>query len=85
MVKVSGVNGLCLTKIDVLDGLESIKICTDYSSNQSKESLIETMDIEDAEPIYLELEGWSEPTAGKTKYEDLNPNAKSFVEKIEEI
>ena len=85
MVKVSGVNGLCLTKIDVLDGLEKIKICTDYSSAQTKEAIIETMDIEDAVPLYLELDGWSEPTAGKTDYDDLNANAKAFVEKIEEI
>ena len=85
MVKVSGVNGLCLTKIDVLDGLEKIKICTDYSSAQTKEAIIETMDIEDAVPLYLELDGWSEPTAGKTDYDDLNANAKAFIEKIEEI
>ena len=82
MVKVSGVNGLCLTKIDVLDGLEKIKICTDYSSTQTKEAIIETMDIEDVDPFYLELDGWSEPTAGKTDYDDLNANAKAFVEKM---
>jgi len=85
MVQVSGVDGLCLTKIDVLDNLEKIKIGTEYSSNLSKEEIIETMDLEDASPIYLELDGWSEPTAGKTAYEDLHENAKSFVEKIEEI
>jgi len=85
MVRVSGVDGLCLTKIDVLDNLEKIKIGTEYSSNLSKEEIIETMDLEDASPIYLELDGWSEPTAGKTAYEDLHENAKSFVEKIEEI
>ena len=85
MVQASGVDGLCLTKIDVLDNLEKIKIGTEYSSNLSKEEIIETMDLEDASPIYLELDGWSEPTAGKTAYEDLHENAKSFVEKIEEI
>ena len=85
MVQASGVDGLCLTKIDVLDNLEKIKIGTEYSSNLSKEEIIETMDLEDASPIYLELDGWSDPTAGKTAYEDLHENAKSFVEKIEEI
>ena len=85
MVQASGVDGLCVTKIDVLDNLEKIKIGTEYSSNLSKEEIIETMDLEDASPIYLELDGWSEPTAGKTAYEDLHENAKSFVEKIEEI
>ena len=85
MVKVSGVDGLCLTKIDILDGLEKIKICTEYNSQQDSGSLIETMDIEGVEPFYLELDGWSDPTSGKTLYEELNENAKAFVEKIEEI
>jgi len=85
MVKVSGVDGLCLTKIDVLDGLEKIKICIKYESNHSEAELIETMDLEDAKPIYIELEGWDEPTAGKTSFEELNEKAKSFIEKIEEI
>ena len=85
MTRLSGVNGLCLTKIDVLDGLERVKICTSYNSSKSFEELIETMDIEDVQPQYLELEGWSEPTAGITQFDDLNANAKAFVEKVEEI
>ena len=85
MTRLSGVNGLCLTKIDVLDGLEKVKICTSYKSSKSSEELIETMDIEDVQPQYHELEGWSEPTAGITQFDDLNDNAKAFVEKVEEI
>ncbi len=85
MVKASGVDGLCLTKIDVLDGLEKIKICTNYEGDQSEAELIETMDLEDAKPVYIELDGWDEPTAGKSSFEELNDKAKSFIEKIEEI
>jgi len=85
MVKASGVDGLCLTKIDVLDGLEKIKICTNYESDQSEAELIETMDLEDAKPVYLELDGWDEPTAGQSSFEELNDKAKFFIEKIEEI
>ena len=85
MVKASGVDGLCLTKIDVLDGLEKIKICTNYESDQSEAELIETMDLEDAKPVYLELDGWDKPTAGQSSFEALNDKAKSFIEKIEEI
>jgi len=85
MVQASGVDGLCLTKIDVLDGLEKIKICTNYESDQSEAELIETMDLEDAKPVYLELDGWDEPTAGQSSFEELNVKAKSFIEKIEEI
>ena len=47
--------------------------------------MIETMDLELAKPEYLEMPGWSKPTAGKTSYEEFDDNAKSFVEKIEEI
>lgn len=85
MVQASGVDGLCLTKIDVLDGLEKIKICTNYESDQSEAELIETMDLEDAKPVYLELDGWDEPTEGQSSFEELNDKAKSFIEKIEEI
>ena len=85
MVKASGVDGLCLTKIDVLDGLKKIKICTNYESDQSEAELIETMDLEGAKPVYLELDGWDEPTAGQSSFEALNDKAKSFIEKIEEI
>ena len=85
MVQASGVDGLCLTKIDIFDGLEKIKICTNYESDQSEAELIETMDLEDAKPVYLELDGWDEPTAGQSSFEELNDKAKSFIEKIEEI
>ena len=63
-VKLNGIDGLCITKIDVLDGLETIKVCTDYSSNMSKPELLETLTLEEVEPIYTEYKGWDEPTAG---------------------
>ena len=85
IVKLSGVDGLCLTKIDVLDNLQKIKIADDYKNCKSQEEIIETMDLEEVIPSYLELDGWLEPTAGKTSYDDLDDNAKAFVEKIEEI
>ena len=84
-VRLNGIDGLCVTKIDVLDGLETIKICTDYSSNLSMEEMLESMILEDAEPIYTEVAGWSEPTAGVQSFDQLNSNAKSFIKKIEEI
>ena len=43
------------------------------------------MDLEDANPVYLELDGWDEPTAGQSSFEELNDKAKFFIEKIEEI
>ena len=63
-VYLNGINGICLTKIDVLDGLDKIKICTDYSSSLSREEILESLTLNDIEPQYIELEGWQEPTAG---------------------
>ena len=84
-VRLNGIDGLCVTKIDVLDGLETIKICTDYSSNLSMEEMLESMILEDAEPIYTEVAGWNEPTAGVQSFDQLNSNAQSFIKRIEEI
>ena len=84
-VYLNGINGICLTKIDVLDGLETIKICVDYTSSLSSEEIIETMALSDVQPIYIELEGWQEPTAGISRFEDLNKAAVLFINKIEEL
>ncbi|SVA33261.1 uncharacterized protein METZ01_LOCUS86115, partial [marine metagenome] len=69
-VYLNGINGICLTKIDVLDGLDKIKICTDYSSSLSREEILESLTLNDIEPQYIELEGWQEPTAGVQRFED---------------
>jgi len=84
-VKLNGIDGLCLTKIDVLDGLETIKVCTDYSSDMSKPELLETMFLEGVKPIYTEFKGWDEPTAGKQSFDELNDMAKEFILNIEEL
>ena len=84
-VRLNGIDGLCITKIDVLDGLETIKICTDYSSNLSMEEMLESMILEDAEPIYTEVAGWKEPTAGIQSFDQLNSNAQSFIKRIAAI
>ena len=84
-VYLNGINGICLTKIDVLDGLEKIKICSDYSSSLSREDILESLALNDIEPQYIELEGWQEPTAGVQRFEDLNDNAINFIAKVEEL
>jgi len=84
-VYLNGIDGICLTKIDVLDGLEKIKICSDYSSLLSREEILESMVLNDVEPHYIELEGWQEPTAGVQRFEDLNDKAIDFIIKIEEL
>ena len=84
-VYLNGIDGICLTKIDVLDGLEKIKICSDYSSLLSSEEILESMVLNDVEPRYIELEGWQESTAGVQRFEDLNDKAIDFIIKIEEL
>ena len=84
-VYLNGIDGICLTKIDVLDGLEKIKICVDYKSSLSREEVLESMALNDVEPQYIELEGWQEPTAGIQNFEDLNDQATLFVQKVEEL
>ena len=84
-VYLNGINGICLTKIDVLDGLETIKICVDYASSLSAEEILESMALSDVQPIYIELEGWQEPTSGISRFEDLNDAAVIFINKIEEL
>jgi len=84
-VYLNGINGICLTKIDVLDGLDKIKICTDYSSSLSREEILESLTLNDIEPQYIELEGWQEPTAGVQRFEDLNDKAIDFIAKVEEL
>ncbi len=84
-VYLNGINGICLTKIDVLDGLDKIKICSDYSSSLSKEEILESLALNDIEPQYIELEGWQEPTAGVQRFEDLNDKAIDFIAKVEEL
>ena len=84
-VYLNGINGICLTKIDVLDGLDKIKICTDYSSSLSREEILESLTLNDIEPQYMELEGWQEPTAGVQRFEDLNDKAIDFIAKVEEL
>jgi len=84
-VYLNGINGICLTKIDVLDGLDKIKICTDYSSSLSREEILESLTLNDIDPQYIELEGWQEPTAGVQRFEDLNDKAIDFITKVEEL
>ena len=75
-VQINSVSGLCLTKLDVLDGLETIKICTGYK-NAEGESITTPVDAEEyeaLEPVYEEVPGWSESTFGAKSLDDLPEN-----------
>jgi adenylosuccinate synthase len=82
---VNGFDSLIVTKLDVLDGLESIKVCTAYKVHGE---LTDSMPPENAlmeqiEPVYEELPAWREPTANITSYEDLPREAKQYIAYLE--
>jgi adenylosuccinate synthase len=86
-VQINGTSGICLTKLDVLDGLESLKLCTGYKLD-GKEVDIFPSGAEDAarcEPIYEEMSGWSESTVGVKFMESLPANARAYVKRIEQL
>jgi adenylosuccinate synthase len=86
-LKTSGVTGLALTKLDVLDGMERIKICVGYSINgQSYKTLPTSFGSHmTCEPLYEELEGWKESTYGARSWTDLPNNAMTYIRRIEEL
>ncbi|MDM7457513.1 MAG: adenylosuccinate synthase [Tepidimonas sp.] len=83
--QVNGLSGLCITKLDVLDGLPELKLCVGYHLDGREIDLLPlgADEIARCEPIYETLPGWSEPTAGITRYEDLPANARRYLERIE--
>ncbi|OBS30693.1 adenylosuccinate synthase [Tepidimonas fonticaldi] len=83
--QVNGLSGLCITKLDVLDGLPELKLCVGYRLDGREIDLLPlgADEIARCEPIYETLPGWSEPTAGITRYEDLPANARRYLERIE--
>jgi adenylosuccinate synthase len=86
-VLTNSLTGLCLTKLDVLDGLEEIKICVGYRlDGQTLDAPPMLTDrFADCEPIYESLPGWTEPTAGATEYAALPPQARAYVERLEAL
>ncbi|MDA0820286.1 MAG: adenylosuccinate synthase [Proteobacteria bacterium] len=84
---ISGVTGIALTKIDVLDGLETVKICTGYRLRTNVMDYLPSQAGDQAavEPIYEELDGWSESTAGARSWADLPANAIKYIQRIQEL
>lgn len=86
-IQLNGFSGLCITKLDVLDGLEKVKICIGYQLN-GKECVAPPLDsalFAECQPIYEELPGWSESTAKVTSFNDLPENAQKYLLHIEEL
>ncbi len=80
-VRINSISGLCITKLDVLDGLERIKLCVDYAHDDGRT----LPSIEQTEPTYEELPGWQTSTAGVRSLNALPKNARAYLERIEEV
>jgi adenylosuccinate synthase len=83
----SSVTGLCMTKLDVLDGLDLIRVCVGYRSDGvvSEEPPLFADAFAEVEPVYEELPGWSESTVGITDYAALPINARRYLERVEQL
>lgn len=87
-VQLNSVSGFCLTKLDVLDGLDTLRICVGYKDADGNISTIPPLAAEgyDAiEPVYEDMPGWSEQTYGVTVYEELPQAAKNYIKRLEAL
>ena len=86
-IQLNGVSGLCITKLDVLDGVESVKICVGYDlEGEFSEILpVGAEELERCHPRYEELPGWMENTVGIKSYDALPKAARAYLKRIEEL
>jgi len=84
---INGLSGLCITKLDVLDGLNTLKICTGYELNGKKIDLLPlgSDQVENCKPIFIEMAGWQESTFGVSEWKNLPKNAQNYLLKLEEL
>lgn len=84
--RINGLDALALTKLDVLDGLPEVHLCTGYRTPHGtlSEFPADLRVLAAAEPIYETLPGWSTPTKGATRFEQLPPEARRYIERLEE-
>jgi len=84
---VNGFTGMVLTKMDVLDDLDEIRICTGYryQGKQYTDMPSQLNVLEECEPVYETIQGWKAATAGLSEYDALPLNAKKYVERIQEL
>ena len=87
MVQVAGIDGIALTKLDVLDGFDEIKVCTGYTLNGESIDRLPAASADQAAvvPVYETLEGWGESTQGARRWADLPATAIKYVRRVEEL
>ena len=85
--QINSLTGLCITKLDVLDGLETIRICNSYNYQGEKLHMppLGADAVELCEPVYESMPGWSESTIGVKHMNDLPENARNYLKRLEEV
>jgi len=86
-VAINGISGLCITKLDVLDGMEKLKVCIayEYRGKRTEYAPLDAQGWEECTPVYLEFPGWSENTHGITEWDQLPPAARAYLRALEEL
>ena len=85
--RIAGIDGMALTKLDVLDGFDTLKICTGYRLDGHEVDRFPAASADQArvEPVYEEIEGWDEKTEGARSWADLPPKAIKYIKRLEEL
>jgi adenylosuccinate synthase len=86
-VRINGIDALALTKLDVLDGLDRIDICTAYrcGSRTLTEFPSDVSQLAKCEPVYESMPGWTTPTRGVRRFADLPEAARRYIARLEEV
>jgi adenylosuccinate synthase len=86
-IQINGVSGLCVTKLDVLDGMEKVKLCIGYRIGGAHHDLLPlgAEEAERCEPVYEEMPGWRESTVGMREYAELPSNARAYLERLQSV
>ncbi len=86
-IQINGVSGLCVTKLDVMDGMDEIQLCVGYRKDGVEYDILPfgSENVAGCEPIYETIPGWTDSTFGVKRFEDLPANARAYLKRIEEI
>jgi adenylosuccinate synthase len=84
---INGISGLCITKLDVLDGLSEIKVCVGYELQGRRIDILplDADDIVACVPVYDTFAGWTDSTFGVTQWDKLPLNARRYLERVQEL
>lgn len=86
-IRINSISGLCLTKLDVLDGLESVNICVGYKDADGNDISVpfDAEGWDEVQPVYETMPGWTDSTVGAKTWDELPANAQAYIKRLEEL